>query len=76
MTSPVADVGPARQTLTPPALELTPSPLVALNRAVAVTMRDGPAAGLDLIEEFHDAPELRHYHLLPAARADLLTRAG
>ncbi len=55
---------------------LTPSPVVELNRAVAVAMRDGPAAGLDLVERLADAPELRGYHPLPVARADLLTRLG
>jgi RNA polymerase sigma-70 factor (ECF subfamily) len=57
-------------------LALTPSPLVALNRAVAVAMRDGPGAGLALLDDLTDAPELRGYHLLPAARAELLTRLG
>jgi RNA polymerase sigma-70 factor (ECF subfamily) len=57
-------------------LALTPSPLVALNRAVAVAMRDGAAAGLALLDELADAPELRGYHLLPAARGELLARLG
>lgn len=57
-------------------LRLTPSPLVELNRAVAVAMRDGPAAGLALVERVAAAPELRGYHPLPAARADLLARLG
>jgi RNA polymerase sigma-70 factor (ECF subfamily) len=57
-------------------LALTPSPLVALNRAVAVAMADGPAAGLALLDELADAPELRGYHLLPAGRAELLARFG
>jgi RNA polymerase sigma-70 factor (ECF subfamily) len=57
-------------------LALTPSPLVALNRAVAVAMRDGPGAGLALLDDLADAPELRGYHLLPAARGELLTRLG
>lgn len=55
-------------------LRLTPSPLVELNRAVAVAMRDGPASGLALIDQVAAAPELRGYHLLPASRADLLVR--
>jgi RNA polymerase sigma-70 factor, ECF subfamily len=55
-------------------LRLTPSPLVALNRAMAVAMVDGPAPGLALLDALADAPELRGYHLLPAARAELLTR--
>lgn len=57
-------------------LRIEESPLVALNRAVAVAMRDGPAAGLALLEDLEDAEELRGYHLLPAARADLLRRLG
>ena len=52
----------------------TPSPVIALNRAVAVAMRDGPAAGLALLDELADEPRLRGYHLLPATRADLLSR--
>jgi RNA polymerase sigma-70 factor (ECF subfamily) len=57
-------------------LALTPSPVVALNRAVAVAMRDGPAAGLALLDGLADAPALRGYHPLPASRADLLARLG
>jgi RNA polymerase sigma-70 factor (ECF subfamily) len=55
---------------------LTRSPLVELNRAVAVGMRDGATAGLTLIDQLADAAELRRYHGLPAARADLLQRLG
>ncbi len=57
-------------------LALTPSPVVALNRAAAVAMRDGPAAGLALLDELTSEPRLRGYHPLPAARADLLARLG
>jgi RNA polymerase sigma-70 factor, ECF subfamily len=57
-------------------LRLHPSPVVALNRAVAVGLRDGPAAGLDLLEQLRSDPRLASYHLLPAAQADLLRRAG
>jgi RNA polymerase sigma-70 factor (ECF subfamily) len=57
-------------------LAMTPSPLVELNRAIAVAMRDGPEAGLHLVDRLSGAPELRHHHLLPAARADLLSRLG
>jgi RNA polymerase sigma-70 factor (ECF subfamily) len=53
-----------------------PSPVVALNRAVAVAMRDGPAAGLTLIEAIHARGELADYHLAHAARADLCRRLG
>ena len=51
-----------------------PSPVVALNRAVAVAMAEGPAAGLALVEGLAAEPALRDYHLLPAVRADLLLR--
>lgn len=53
-----------------------PSPVVALNRAVAVAMADGPAAGLALIDQLAAGGELDGYHLLHAARADLLRRLG
>jgi RNA polymerase sigma-70 factor, ECF subfamily len=52
------------------------SVVVKLNRAVAVGMRDGPAAGLALVEQLEEAGELAGYHLLPATRADLLRRLG
>jgi RNA polymerase sigma-70 factor (ECF subfamily) len=55
-------------------LVASPSPVVELNRAIAVGMRDGPDAGLALLDAL--APRLATYPLLPAARADLLTRAG
>lgn len=55
---------------------LTPTPLVSLNRAIAVAWRDGPAAGLELIEPLRNAPELRGYHPLHAARAELFRRLG
>ncbi|MEU7642297.1 RNA polymerase sigma factor [Streptomyces sp. NPDC039016] len=57
-------------------LQIEPSPLIALNRAVAIAMRDGPEAGLTLLDGLTDAGELRGYHLLPATRADLLRRLG
>ena len=53
-----------------------PSPVVALNRAVAVAMAEGPLAGLELIDELAEGGELEQYYLLHAARADLLRRAG
>ena len=56
--------------------ELTPSPVVELNRAVAISMADGPAAGLDVVEALVDEPALRGYHLLPAVRGDLLFKLG
>jgi RNA polymerase sigma-70 factor (ECF subfamily) len=57
-------------------LDLSPSPVVSLNRAVAVGMAEGPAAGLLLLDDLADHPALQGLHLLPAARADLLARAG
>jgi RNA polymerase sigma-70 factor (ECF subfamily) len=53
-----------------------PSPVVALNRAVAIAMRDGPATGLALIDAILAGGELADYHLAHAARADLLRRLG
>ncbi|WP_330186326.1 RNA polymerase sigma factor [Dactylosporangium sp. AC04546] len=55
---------------------LTPGPVVELNRAVAVAMADGPAAGLALVDALRAGGELDGYHLLPATRADLLRRLG
>jgi RNA polymerase sigma-70 factor (ECF subfamily) len=57
-------------------LRLEPTPVVALNRAVAVAMRDGPAAGLALIDELLERGALADYHLAHAARADLCRRLG
>jgi predicted RNA polymerase sigma factor len=55
---------------------LTGSPIVELNRAVAVAMADGPAAGLAILDDLHDDPALRGYHLLPSVRGDLLRKLG
>ncbi|MDQ6657859.1 MAG: RNA polymerase sigma factor [Actinomycetota bacterium] len=55
---------------------LVPTPVVHLNRAVAVAMADGPAAGLQLVESLAAAGSLAGYYLLPATRADLLRRLG
>lgn len=55
---------------------LTGSPVVELNRAVAVTMAFGPEAGLELVDSLADEPALRGYHLLPGVRGDLLVRLG
>ncbi|MBB5858225.1 RNA polymerase sigma factor [Amycolatopsis umgeniensis] len=57
-------------------LRFVPSPVVALNRAVAVAMAEGPAAGLELVDELTAEGGLPGYHLLPATRADLLRRLG
>src|SRR5205809_4853484 len=55
---------------------LTPSPVVELNRAVAVAMASGPAAGLELVDALTSEPSLRGYHLLPSVRGDLLAKLG
>jgi RNA polymerase sigma-70 factor (ECF subfamily) len=57
-------------------LTIHPSPIVELNRAVAVAMRDGPDAALALMDSLLTADELSNYHLAHAAKADLLRRAG
>ena len=57
-------------------VRLVPSPVVELNRAVAVAMADGPAVGLAMVEELEASEKLSGYHLLPATRADLLRRLG
>jgi len=56
--------------------EITSSPVVELNRAVAVAMAFGPAAGLELVDALRDAPQLQNYHLVPSVRGDLLARLG
>jgi RNA polymerase sigma factor (sigma-70 family) len=57
-------------------VELTGSPIVELNRAVAVSMAFGPAAGLELVDELAEEPALKDYHLLPSVRGDLLAKLG
>jgi RNA polymerase sigma factor (sigma-70 family) len=56
--------------------QLTPSPVVELNRAVAVAMAFGPAAGLELIDTLTSEPSLKSYHLLPSVRGDFLFKLG
>lgn len=56
--------------------QMRPTPVVELNRAVAVSMAYGPAAGLEIVDRLTDDPALATYHLLPSARADLLLRLG
>jgi len=56
--------------------QLTPSPVVELNRAVAVAMAFGPAAGLELIDTLTSEPSLKTYHLLPSVRGDFLFKLG
>ena len=57
-------------------LRADPSPVIELNRAVAVAMRDGPEAGLELVDSILARGELGEYHLAHAARADLCRRLG
>jgi predicted RNA polymerase sigma factor len=55
---------------------VAPSPIVELNRAVAVSMAEGPAAGLTIIDAIADDPTLKSYHLLPSVRGYLLRKLG
>jgi RNA polymerase sigma factor (sigma-70 family) len=57
-------------------LEQIPSPVIELNRAVAVGMASGPAAGLELVDQLTAEPSLKTYHLLPSVRGDLLAKLG
>jgi RNA polymerase sigma factor (sigma-70 family) len=56
--------------------QLTPSPIVELNRAIAVAMAYGPATGLELVDALTSEPSLKNYHLLPSMRGDLLAKLG
>ncbi|MEO8132618.1 MAG: RNA polymerase sigma factor [Betaproteobacteria bacterium] len=56
--------------------QLTPSPVVELNRAVAVMMAFGPAAGLELVDALVSEPSLKNYHLLPSVRGEFLSKLG
>src|SRR5215468_1438838 len=56
--------------------ELTPSPIIELNRAVALAMHMGPAAGLEVVDALRAEPALARYHLLPSVRGDLLMKLG
>ncbi|HEX3042417.1 MAG TPA: RNA polymerase sigma factor [Solirubrobacterales bacterium] len=56
--------------------QVTPSPIVDLNRAVALGMAFGPEAGLELLDQIKDEPSLSQYHLLPSVRGDLLEKLG
>jgi RNA polymerase sigma factor (sigma-70 family) len=57
-------------------VQLVPSPVVELNRAVAVGMASGPAVGLELVDALTSEPSLKNYHLLPSVRGDLLAKLG
>ena len=56
--------------------QLAPSPVVELNRAVAIAMARGPAAGLELVDALTSEPALENYHLLPSVRGDFLFKLG
>jgi len=56
--------------------QITPSPVIELNRAVALGMAFGPAAGLELVDPLLAEPALKNYHLLPSVRGDLLLKLG
>jgi RNA polymerase sigma-70 factor (ECF subfamily) len=56
--------------------DITPSPIVELNRAVALAMLFGPAAGLEIVDALREEPALKTYHLLPSVRGDLLRKLG
>src|SRR5258705_74781 len=54
--------------------EIAPSPIIELNRAVAVAMAFGPAAGLEIVDALMSEPSLKEYHLLPSVRGDFLKK--
>ena len=56
--------------------QLTPTPVIELNRAVALSMAFGPATGLEVVDTLVDEPTMQGYHLLPAVRGDLLDKLG
>jgi RNA polymerase sigma factor (sigma-70 family) len=57
-------------------VQLVPSPVVELNRAVALSMAFGPETGLEIVDELTEVPSMRNYHLLPSVRGDLLAKLG
>jgi predicted RNA polymerase sigma factor len=57
-------------------MEVAPTPVVELNRAVAMSMASGPGAALAIVDRLRDAAALKNYHWLPGVRADLLARLG
>jgi predicted RNA polymerase sigma factor len=57
-------------------MTVTPSPIIELNRAVAVSRVEGPEAGLAIVDRLLDEPALKDYHLLPNVRGDLLQKLG
>jgi RNA polymerase sigma factor (sigma-70 family) len=74
--TPAATDWPRIVTLYGELASVVPSPVIELNRAVAVGMAFGPQAGLDLVDALTTEPTLQHYHLLPSVRGDLLSRLG
>jgi RNA polymerase sigma factor (sigma-70 family) len=72
--TPEATDWPRVATLYSTLAETTPSPIIELNRAVAVSMAQGPQAGLDIVNQLTNEPSLKNYHLLPSVRGDLLTK--
>ena len=67
---------PAIVTLYGQLARAAPSPVVELNRAVAIAMASGPQAGLELVDRLMNEPALKDYHLLPSVRGDLLVKLG
>ena len=57
-------------------VQLVPSPVVELNRGVALSMAFGPETGLEVVDQLVDEPSLKNYHLLPSVRGDLLAKLG
>lgn len=56
--------------------QIAPSPVIEVNRAVAVSMSEGPEAGLEILDALGSVPSLAGYHLFPAVRGDLLSKVG
>jgi predicted RNA polymerase sigma factor len=56
--------------------QLAPSPIIELNRGMAIAMAEGPGAGLEVVDSVAADPALASYHLLPSVRADLLSKLG
>jgi predicted RNA polymerase sigma factor len=74
--TPEATDWPRIATLYATLAEVVPSPVVELNRAMAVSMASGPAAGLEIVDALASEPALASYHLLPSVRGDLLAKLG
>ena len=72
--TPEATDWPRIATLYATLAQTTPSPIIELNRAVAVSMAHGPQAGLDIVDTLTNEPTLKNYHLLPSVRGDLLVK--